>query len=171
MVVSCDRPPRYKKMSLLWRQAVSVLVDSSSFIMSWMVGEWWGATSLAENTLSRCPYRPSSGRTRSFHRGLGPSSELLLSEDNQHCFKQALNSEEKGATDCSLVGEISVGSQPEQPAIEMRQVSSASGHMAQPNMFGMINGIPPCSSPSSSFCSVCLQPRLSQPWTDALQTS
>lgn len=99
MVVSCDRPPRYKKMSLLWRQFVSVLVDSSSFIMSWMVGEWWGATSLAENTLSRCPYRPSSGRTRSFHRGLGPSSELLLSEDNQHCFKQALNSEEKGATD------------------------------------------------------------------------
>lgn len=154
MVVSCI-PPRYKKMSLLWRQAVSVLVDSSSFIMSWMVGEWWGATSLTENTLSRCPYKPSSGRTRSFHRGLGPSSELLLSEDNQHCFKQALN--------CGFATRAAC----------RRDVTGLFcfwSHGSE-NMFAMINEIPPCSSPSSSFCSVSLQPRVSQPWTDALQTS
>lgn len=53
----------------------------------------------------------------------------------------------------------------------MWQVSSVSGHTAQPNTFGMINEISPCSSTSGSFCSVSLQPRLCLPWTDALQMS
>lgn len=41
------------------------------------------------------------------------------------------------------------------------EAPSAPGHMTHPNMLGMINEIPPCGSPSSSFRSASLQPRFS----------
>lgn len=124
MVVSCDRPPQYKK----WRFHEDKLLQFKLTLrplscLGWRGNGGW----LLPWLKTRCPYRPSSGRTRSSHRGLGPSSELLLSADKQNCFKQALNSDEKGATDRSLVDEVSVGSVPEQPTVEMWQVSSASG--------------------------------------------
>lgn len=119
MVVSCDRPPQYKK----WRFHEDKLLQFKLTLRPLSCLGWRGNGGWLLPWLKTCcPYRPSSGRTRSSHRGLGPSSELLLSADKQNCFKQALNSDEKGATDRSLVDEVSVGSVPEQPTVDVTGV-------------------------------------------------
>lgn len=90
MVVSCERPPQHKKCLMKTYEDELLHFKLTLHILSCQ----WG---LLPWLKTHCPHRSSSGRTQGSHSGLGPSSELLLSEDKQDCFEKALNSEEKGA--------------------------------------------------------------------------